>query len=109
MDRPAISNEFIRVLTSAVDENGAAVDPTVDPVALAFISEGDAITASSTFVAGTWETNSADPASPLYYARVLAGPAGAYIPTAGTSIDIYIKVTDSPEVPVRHVGTWRFT
>lgn len=109
MDRPAQSTEYIRVLTAAVDEDGATVDPTVDPVALAFISEGEAITASSTFVAGTWETDVADPTTPLYYARVLAGPAGAYVPVAGTSIDVYIKVTDSPEVPIRHVGTWRFT
>ena len=109
MDRPAQSVEYIRVRTSAVDEDGAAVDPTVDTVALAFIAEGDPIVASSTFVAGTWETDVSDPASPLYYARVLAGPGAAFVPAAGASYDVYIKVTDNPEIPIRRVGTWRFT
>ena len=108
-ERPAQSKEYVRVRTSAVDENGATVNPTVDSVSLAFIAEGEAIVGSSTYVAGTWETDASDASNPIYYARVLAGPGAAYVPTAGTSVDVYIKVTDNPEVPVVKTGTVRFT
>lgn len=110
-DRPALSLEYVRVSASAIDEDGAAVDPTVDSVALAFVTEGTAVTGSTTFISGTWETNDADVDNPIYYARVLVGPLpdGDYVPVAGTSIDVYIRVTDNPEAVVRHAGTMRFT
>jgi hypothetical protein len=108
-DRPAQSKEYVRVSVLAVNENGAAVNPTVDSVALAFIAEGDPVVASSTFIAGTWETDVSDAASPIYYGRVLAGPGAAYIPVAGTNVDVYIKVSDNPEVPIVKAGTMRFT
>lgn len=110
-DRPALSLEYVRVSASAIDEDGAAVDPTVDSVALAFVTEGATVTGSTTFISGTWETDLADPANPIYYARVLVGPLpdGDYVPTAGTSIDVYARISDNPETPVRKAGTVRFT
>lgn len=109
--RPAISLEYIRVATSATDEDGATVDPTADGVALAFVTEGDPVDVDTDFITGDWETDVSTPTAPIYYARVLAGPApdSDYVPVADTSIDIYAKVTDNPEIPIRKAGTVRFT
>lgn len=93
----ALSTEYLRYPVSAV-VNGAAIVPTGDTVQFAFPVTG---AAPVTWFAGSWET-----VSSTYFARVLVGPAGGvFAPTAGVTYDVWIKITDSPEVPVRKVGT----
>lgn len=106
--RPALSLEYVRVSVAAADEDGVAVDPTGDTVSMAFVTEGEHVNGSTTFLAGTWETDDSDITNPIYYARVLVGPSGSYVPVAGTAVDVYVKVSDNPEVPVRKSGTVQF-
>lgn len=106
--RPAQSLEFMLVPVAG-SVAGVTLDPTTDPVGFAFLPEGSPVTVSTTFITGDWETDATSSASPIYYARLLVGPTGDYQPTAGTSVDTYVKVTDSPEAPIEKAGTVRFT
>jgi hypothetical protein len=71
-----------------------------DGAAMAFPSRGVA-PVSGDWKTAAWETDSTTtPAT--YYARLLVGPGGtAY--QAGT-YDVYVKVTDNPEIPVLLAG-----
>jgi hypothetical protein len=93
------STEYLRVPVSA-RSSGAWVNPTSDVVALALPYRG-VVPVSGDWKAATWETDSTTtPAT--YYARLLVGPGGtAY--QAGT-FDVFVKVTDNPEIPVLLAG-----
>ena len=94
----ALSTEYLRFPVAAT-VNGATVNPTGDTVQFAFPA---AASAPVTWFAGSWETTAAG----TYVARVLVGPTGGVITlTAGSYYDVYIKITDSPETPVRNLGT----
>ncbi len=108
LTRPAQSLEFIKI-PIGFTESGSALDPTTDQVAMAFVTEGAGVTGSTTFINGDWETDSSDTANPIYYARTLVGPGGDYVPSADTAIDVYVRISDSPEVPVKKAVTVRFT
>ena len=111
MARAAIDVEFssisLEYLRSRVDakEAGVQVDPTGNVVEWAFEQTRDA--EPSSWTAGSWETDNTGP-DPVYYARILVGPAGDVTLTD----DVYwawVRVTDSPEVPARQVGKVRIT
>lgn len=93
------SLEYVRVPVSAT-VNGAAVDPTSDTVKFAFKSDGTT-PVSGDFVAGSWETAVTGTVT-TYLARCLVGPSGTTTLAAGT-YQIWVKVTDNPEVPIRAV------
>lgn len=95
----SLSTEYLRVPVRLV-EAGVVQDPTALVVEFAF-EEGDA--EPTTWVAGSWET-----AGDTYYGRVLVGPTGTINPGDGTWW-LWIRVTDSPEKPVRRVGRIRIT
>lgn len=99
--RSSISLEYVRVPISAT-VSGASIDPTGDVVAFAFMRPGHAPT-SGDFVAGTWETAGSE-----YLARCLIGTGGAKVLTPGL-YRIWIKVTDSPEIPARDVDSLTIT
>jgi hypothetical protein len=75
-------------------------DPTSDPVSLAFPTTG---TEPSVFVAGNWRT-----VAGIHYAQALVGPGGAIVLTPGF-YDVYVQITDNPEVPVLFAGTLEVT
>lgn len=107
--RSARSLEYVAASVAATDvATGNTVDPTTDPVSLAFLTSGDVVDVNTAFITASWVTNSADPTAPVYIARVMAGPTGDYIPVAGTRIDVHVKVTDNPEAPVKRAGSIRF-
>ncbi len=107
--RSAQSQEYVPVSVAATDiATGNTVDPTIDPVSLAFLVSGDVVDANTTFLTASWVTDAADPTAPVYIARVMAGPTGDYVPVAGTRIDVHVKVTDNPEAPVLRAGSIRF-
>lgn len=87
------SREFIRVRVTA-SEAGVAVNPTGDTVQFAFPAAG---ASPSSWTAGAWET-----AGTSYFARILVG-TGTSVTVAG-NYDVWVRVTDSPEVPTRRVG-----
>ncbi len=95
-----LSKEYVRVAVAA-EEAGAAVNPTLDVVQMAF-TLNDAEPVAGDWKAATWETDaSTTPAT--YYARCLVGPAGTVVLGAGIYA-VSVKVTDNPEVPVRKAG-----
>jgi hypothetical protein len=75
---------------------GVVQNPTADAVQLAFPSAG------VDPVAGDWVTGSWEAGGPPYVARALVGP-GAKVLGKG-NYDVWVKVTDSPEVPVKKSG-----
>lgn len=92
MSMSTLSTEYVRVRVSAT-KNGIAYVPTSDTVAMAFVTPG------STPASGDWKTASWETAGSVYYAICLVGPGGNAL-AAGT-YKVWVKVTDSPEVPAR--------
>lgn len=99
----SLSTEYVRVAVSATT-SGAAVDPTADTVQMAFTAEGVAP------VAGDWKTSSwevdATTNPDTYYARCLVGPSGT-VALSAALFDVWVKISDSPEVPIRKAGSIR--
>ena len=81
---------------------GAPYNPTGDTVQMAFMPTPTQVPASGDWVNGSWDTSSVSVLYP-YSAKVLVGPAGAITLGIGTYIS-YVKVTDSPEIPVFVAG-----
>ena len=97
--------EYVRVRVYA-ETNGVAVDPTADTVEMAFIA-GDANPTSPDWKAASWETDSTTvPAT--YYARCLVGTGGTVALAAGL-YQVWTRITDSPEVPVKKSGQLQIT
>lgn len=89
--------------------NGAAVDPTGNTVQMAFLDEPPEVASpeSGDWKTASWETNATtDPDQ--YEAKCLVGPSGTTTLTAGVYY-VWVKVTDSPEVPAKYSGTIRIT
>lgn len=101
--RPASSLAYVLV-PIGTKQSGVEVDPTNDTVEMAFVAQG-AVPGSSDWHAGSWETDTSQ-FSPIYYARCLVGPAGTVALTAQVW-DCYVRITDSPEIPVLPAGQIR--
>lgn len=97
----ASSIEYVRVPVSAT-ASGSAVDPTADTVQMAFLATS-AAPVSGDWKTASWETD-ATTTPDTYYARCLVGSAITL--TAGT-YTVWVKVTDSPETPVKRAGLLR--
>lgn len=70
-------------------------DPTIYPVEYAFPTTG---VAPSTWVTGSWE-----PGTP-YTSRCLVGPAGGAVTLSAGVYDVWVRITASPETPIRNTG-----
>lgn len=94
----ALSTQYVQVPVTAFAA-GVAVNPTGDTVQLAFTTIG------ATPTTGDWHTGSWDiaPGNNTYLAQVLVGPAGVAI--AKGTYQVWVKVTDNPEIPVVQTGT----
>lgn len=99
----ASSLEYVRVPVSAT-ESGAAVNPTADTVTMAFMSTASA-PGGSDLKTSSWETDTTTTPD-TYYARCLVGSGGAVTLTAGL-YTVWVKVTDSPEAPLKRAGQLR--
>lgn len=96
----AASLEYVRVPVAA-QSSGIAVNPTADVVQLAFMS-GRTNPATGDWKAASWDTD-VTTVPPTYRARCLVGPGGAVTLSPGTYL-VWVKVTDSPEMPVKPAG-----
>jgi hypothetical protein len=94
-----VSSASKQYVTVPVEEEITDGDPTGDVVSLSFPNVGSEPTA---FVSGSWLT-----VAGIYYAQALVGP-GATVLAVGF-YDIYVKVTDSPEIPVIRAGLLEIT
>jgi hypothetical protein len=90
----ASSLQYVKVPVAA-KLAGAVVNPTGDVVALAFPTPG---APPITWYTGAWETDSSA-STPVYLARTTVGPGGTAVLAVG-SYEIWVKVTDNPEIPV---------
>jgi hypothetical protein len=106
----AISLEEINILWTA-DLAGTEIDPTGGtagqpqlPVQFAVpVSSGNFLAPAQpqTWYTATWLTGDNIRG---YVAQGLAGPGGAVTLAAGTSYDVWSKITGSPESPVKFAG-----
>lgn len=95
-----LSKEYIRVPVEATVA-GAPYDPTADVVSFAFTQAGD----PTSWTTGTWETDTTTSPS-TYLARVLVGPGGLVV--AAGRWNLWMKITDTPEIPVIPCGIVEF-
>ena len=99
-----LSTEYLKVPVTA-RRSGAAYDPTGDTVEFALTlkpagSAADQYNEPSSWTAGAWWTEGG-----AYYAVVNVGPTGS-ITSASTAAtyQFWIKISSSPEAPVKYVG-----
>ena len=102
--------QYIRVQVTALVNGNANYNPTGDTVQFGFLNQStnQQSTAPSSWVSGVWETGGTTQ-SPIYTAKCLVGPGGTFAPTANTGYWVWVKIADSPEVPVMFVGELRVT
>lgn len=98
----ATSLEYVRVRVSA-RASGVAVSPTADVAAMAFMTTDAApAAAAGDWKSASWETDTTtDPDT--YRVLCLVGPGGTVTLAVGTYF-IFVKITDSPEVPIMPSG-----
>lgn len=96
-----LSTQYVIIPVKAV-KAGASYNPTGDTVQFAFAPSATYVPQVSDWVAGVWQTDTSSLLYP-YLAQCLVGPGGAINLGIGTYV-IYIKVSDSPEVPVLTAG-----
>jgi len=96
------STVYIRYWVQATVLGNQNYNPTSDTVQFAFTPSS--AVAPSTWYSGSWETDTIG-GTTAYIAKVLVGPSGTFVPAANTSYVVWIKVTDSPEIPVLQPGT----
>lgn len=93
----SLSKEYARVEVSA-REGGAVVDLSNMAVEMAFTAPGVEP------VSGDWKSAGWETVPPSrYIARCLIGPGGTVTLTDGT-YDVWVRITDSPEVVVLPSG-----
>jgi hypothetical protein len=81
---------------------GVPYNPTGDTVQMAFMPTPTQVPGNADWVNGSWDTSSASVLYP-YSAKVLVGPSGTITLGIGTYV-VYVKITDSPEIPGDVVG-----
>lgn len=99
----SLSTEYVQVPIQAV-VNGAPYDPTGDPVFMAFVPVGISNYPVSWF-GGSWSTT----VQGNFLAQCLVGPGAGGVVLAPGFYTVWVKITDSPEVPVKPVGTVQIT
>lgn len=97
------STEYVNVPVQ-VTEAGSPYNPTADPVYMAFIA-GPVQPTLSQFNTGSFVTT----VQGTYYARCLVGPSNSGVILAPGLYTIWVKITDSPEIPIRPAGTLQIT
>jgi len=94
----ALSLKYVRCPVTAT-VNGQPLNPTGDVVQLAFMAPG-ALPASGDWKTATWET-----ADSTHWAIILVGPGGTVPTLTPGAWTVWVKVTDSPEIPAEPVDT----
>lgn len=96
----SLSSEYVLVpVTFTV--SGSITDPTGDAVSMAFLPPGTD-PAGGDWVAGSWESDTTITGHPVRYARCLVGPSGKVLSKG--SYTCWVRISDSPEVPVKQAG-----
>lgn len=93
--RVAQSTEYIDVPITPFDSAGDPAVINTDSVFMAFVAPGTSVSDTTTFYLASWEI-----IEDVQTARCLVGPAEDFIPVAGQSYDVYVKIIDIPENPI---------
>ena len=91
-----LSTEYVPYQVD-VKKQGQVYDPTGDAVSFAFTMVGSGVDPTN-WASGIWESYNG-----IFSALGLVGPNGGTVLGVGV-YDVWVKITDSPEVPVRKVG-----
>jgi len=102
----ALSREFVPAAVTATVA-GASVNPTGDVVEFAFTGI-DAKPATGDWVLGSWDGTQPRPPGTSYIAHCLVGPGGT-IQLAAGRYQMWVRITDNPEVPVIPFGLLNIT
>jgi hypothetical protein len=97
----ALSTEYVQIRVSATVNGVSGYNPTADSVQMAFLASGNPT--SGDWHTGLWETISSS-GGQIFLAQCLVGPGSGGVPLAANTYNVWLKVTDNPEVPVRNVG-----
>jgi hypothetical protein len=93
----ASATEYVRVSFGG-RVAGIAINPTQHGVELAFVGL-NAEPIEADWETGDWETDTSPPLGPVYYGRVLVGPAA--VPLEAGTYSVWIRVDRTPESIVR--------
>ncbi|MFD9632843.1 hypothetical protein [Streptomyces violascens] len=102
----SLSLEYVQVPVTAM-VGGNPLNPTGDVVQFAFLPD-KVQPGSGDWKAGSWDGAQPRPPGNAYLAQCLVGPGGTVTLTPGT-YTVWIKVMDSPEVPVINVDLLTIT
>lgn len=95
LTQSVLSTQYVQTLIAVTSVSGD-YDPTTDTIAWAFTSANAYPAVSpSAWTDGEWITYPGD----QWWAQILVGPAGAVTLATGTW-QAWVKISDSPEVPV---------
>ena len=97
-----LSVDYVQVPVSAW-QAGTSYNPTSDTVQWAFMPQATQVPAGGDWVAGSWDTAPTSLIYP-YVAKCLLGTAGTTALTIGAYY-AYVKIQDSPEIPVLIAGS----
>lgn len=100
----SLSTQYIQIPVRAFSQ-GLPYNPTSDTVQMAFILGG--VPDTDDWNTASWASTST--ISGYYIAQCLVGPANGGVPLAIASYLTWLKVTDSPEIPVINAGTLTIT
>lgn len=108
ISQPAISTEYVRLGPIILhNADGTLYNPTADTITITFINDSTGGSPTT----GDWKTASwftdTSNTTTAYYAEILVGPTATTL-TAGV-YTVWLKITDSPEIPARPVDTLTIT
>ena len=95
----ALSTQFIQVPVQATI-GGLPYDPSSDAVAMAFMT-GGLRPSTGDWHAGSWSAT----AQGIHLAQCLVGPKNGGTALAAATYQVWLMITDSPEVPVIAAGS----
>lgn len=95
------SLEYVRVPISAF-ASGIAVDPTGDTVQMTAEQVSDAAGIAG-WHSASWETDTTTTPD-TYYAKFLIGPGSSIGALTAGLYNVFVKISDSPETPVKQAG-----
>lgn len=102
----ALSLEYVQAAITAT-AMGTPVNPTSNPVAFAF-TVGTAQPATGDWKTGAWDGTQPRTPGNAYIAHCLVGPGGTVTLSVG-KYTMWVRITDTPEIPVVPFGLLHIT
>jgi len=84
---------------------GTVIDPTGDTVEMAFVAPGVTPSTGDWKTAG-WEVNTVNQPH-TYSVKCLVGPSGGTITLTPAAYDVWVRIHDLPETPIKKAGQVR--